>query len=272
MVLGISSYTYTWSVGVPGFEHVGMLDSIDLIKKASYLGVSLVQICDNIKLENYSEEQLNSVKAFADFKNIALEVGTRGTEVNHLLGFLDICKILGAKTLRTIIHSPLQPVTLKEAEDNFKRVIKKFEEEDITIVIENHDKHKVDELISITQSVKSESLKICIDTVNSLGALESPAFVIDKLSPYVGNIHIKDFEIERVGHQMGFSIVGTPAGYGMLDCSKVIKLAIEKDVNLILELWTPYMDNIGETIEKEENWAKQSIEYIKQVIKSYEKI
>ncbi|HYF83886.1 MAG TPA: TIM barrel protein [Clostridia bacterium] len=270
MLLGISSYTYTWSVGVQGFEHRRMLDSIELIKKASEYRIGLLQICDNIKLESYSKEQLVSIKAFADFKNIVLEVGTRGTEINHMLKFLDICKILGAKTLRTIIHSPSQPVTIKEAENNFKSVIKRFEEENIVIVIENHDKHKVDELISIIEGVKSESLKICLDTVNSFGALESPDYVIDKLSPYVGNIHLKDFTIERVGHQMGFSIVGTAAGQGMLDCSKVIELAVEKDVNIVLELWTPYTNSIEETIEKEENWAHQSIEYIKQAICSYE--
>ncbi len=269
MVFGISSYTYTWSVGVPGFEHRNMLDSIELIKKASDYGIGLLQICDNIKLENFSKEELGKIKAFADFKGIILEVGTRGTETDHLLKFLDICKILGAKTLRTIIHSTFQPVTIMEAESNFKSIIKRFEEEDIVIVIENHDKHKIGELISVIEGVKSENLKICLDTVNSFGALESPDYVIERLSRYVGNIHLKDFAVERVGHQMGFSIVGTPAGQGMLDCSKVIELAIEKDVNIVLELWTPYTNCIEETIEKELNWAKQSIEYLKQAIGKY---
>ncbi|MEI6049715.1 MAG: hypothetical protein WCS03_12500 [Bacteroidota bacterium] len=46
MQLGISSYTYTWAVGVPDSLPPKRLSACDLIDKASSLGLSLVQIAD----------------------------------------------------------------------------------------------------------------------------------------------------------------------------------------------------------------------------------
>ncbi|WPP50305.1 hypothetical protein [Catalinimonas niigatensis] len=50
MRLGISSYTYTWAVGVPGHFPAQRLDVFGLIRKASELGLSCVQIADNLPL------------------------------------------------------------------------------------------------------------------------------------------------------------------------------------------------------------------------------
>ncbi len=34
--------------------------------------------------------------------------------------------------------------------------------------------------------------------------------------PFTVNLHVKDFIIQRVGHQMGFTVTGTPLGKGMI--------------------------------------------------------
>ena len=44
MQLGISSYTLTWAIGVPGFPPERPLDAVGLLRKAVALGVGLVQI------------------------------------------------------------------------------------------------------------------------------------------------------------------------------------------------------------------------------------
>jgi hypothetical protein len=36
--------------------------------------------------------------------------------------------------------------------------------------------------------------------------------------------------------------------------------------SVILELWTPPEQNINQTIEKEINWADESIKYLKEII------
>ena len=53
MQLGISSYTYTWAVGVPGSMPPKPLSAYDLVDKAFNLGLGVVQIADNLPLESW---------------------------------------------------------------------------------------------------------------------------------------------------------------------------------------------------------------------------
>ena len=62
-----------------------------------------------------------------------------------------------------------------------------------------------------------------MDTVNSFSALDSPDRVAEDLVPYLSNLHIKDFDITRVDHQMGFIVLGKPAGYGKLNIPALLE-------------------------------------------------
>jgi L-ribulose-5-phosphate 3-epimerase UlaE len=67
---------------------------------------------------------------------------------------------------------------------------------------------------------------------------------------------------------MGFVIEGTPAGQGLLDLPRIIgRLHPYNRCNSgILELWTPPAENLRETIQLEEAWARASVSYMKQII------
>jgi L-ribulose-5-phosphate 3-epimerase UlaE len=86
--------------------------------------------------------------------------------------------------------------------------------------------------------------------------------------PYTINLHLKDFTIFRVFHKMGFVIEGRPAGQGMLNIPKLVLALSEKGrcKSAILELWTPPEAAIEDTIRKENDWAKESIDYLKQML------
>ena len=78
MKLGISSYTYTWSVGVPGSEPVKPWDELSLLNKASELEVDCLQIADNLPLHTMDEGRLIQLKEAAKQAGIILETGARG--------------------------------------------------------------------------------------------------------------------------------------------------------------------------------------------------
>jgi hypothetical protein len=49
MHLGLSSYTFVWSVGVPGYpQPPAPLTAEGLLRKAAEFGVTVVQIADNL--------------------------------------------------------------------------------------------------------------------------------------------------------------------------------------------------------------------------------
>jgi 3-oxoisoapionate decarboxylase len=268
MEIGISTYTYTWSIGVPGYEKPKEpMNAVDLLKQAHKMGINLVQLCDNLPLHDLSDAELDVIKKAAEELNIKLEVGTRGVEPEHLRRYLQIAKFLKSDILRIILQKNNGYVHIEEACKLINEVLPEFATEGICIAVENHERHKVVELVELINSLNSKYVGICLDTVNSFGALEGPEYVIKTLAPYTVNLHVKDFEIKRLDHMMGFRVTGTPAGSGMLDMKLVSEELNKygKEVNAILELWTPFTNSVEETIAKESEWAEQSVEYLKQL-------
>jgi 3-oxoisoapionate decarboxylase len=109
---------------------------------------------------------------------------------------------------------------------------------------------------------------ICLDTVNSFGALEGPEVVVEPLAPYMLNLHVKDFTIRRVSSDMGFVVTGCPAGQGRLDLPWLFERlrAAGRDVNAILETWPTFGPTLDETIARERAWVKTSVRNLRQFI------
>jgi len=147
-------------------------------------------------------------------------------------------------------------------------VLSEYEKEGISIALENHDEYKTAELAGFIERLGNPYLGVCLDTVNSFAALEPPDIVVKTLGPFTLNLHVKDFDVVRVRSQLGFSIQGRPAGKGRLDIPGIVSLLHEmgRDPNAILELWTPFEENIEKTVEKEELWAEESLYYLRAVI------
>ena len=59
MRLGITSYTYTWAIGVPGSMPEKPMQVYGLIDKAFAWDISLVQIADNLPLEKLTLQNFN---------------------------------------------------------------------------------------------------------------------------------------------------------------------------------------------------------------------
>jgi sugar phosphate isomerase/epimerase len=263
MKIGVSSYTWTWAVGIKGYEPPDPLDAFGLIEKARSLGVSVLQLADNPPLHRMDDATLTEIAAAADRAGVSIEVGTRGIEPDHLSRYLYIAKILNSPLVRSITHE-----IDDGAVSRLKQVLPEYESAGKKVALENHDEHRTGELARFIDRVGNPALGVCLDTVNSFAALEAPDVVVTTLAPYTHNLHVKDFDVVRVGHQLGFSIEGRPAGEGRLDVPWVVEQlkAAGKDCNAILELWTPFSGDVSGTIKKENDWALKSLEYLRSVI------
>ncbi|MBC8081173.1 MAG: sugar phosphate isomerase/epimerase [Gorillibacterium sp.] len=262
MKFGIGSYTLTWSVGVPGYDApASPVTALDLLHIAHEHGIGLVQFADNLPLHTMESEELQTLIAASQTLGIELEVGTRGTAPEHLLTYLRLAKLMNTQLVRTLITTS----NLHEAEQELREVLPFFEEAGVTLAIENHGMHTTRQLASLFDRLGSPFVGCCLDTVNSFSALDCPKTVIKDLLPYVVNLHLKDFDITRVDHQMGFVVLGKPAGCGKLDIPSLLadlRLA-GKSPNVILELWTPFSGSVPETVEQEQLWFRQSLDNLK---------
>src|SRR5688572_18214544 len=204
MKLGISSFTYGWSIGVPGNLPAVRMDEIDLLYHANYFGVSCLQIGDNLPLHELSSAQLHALKSQAINHNIRLEIGARKLTQEHLNRYLDLTTFFNSPLLRFVVDGDGYEPDSTTIIEIIRKALPSLKQNNIILGIENHDRFKADELVSIMNAVNDPSVGICLDCVNSLGAGEGLEWVLNRLAPFTVNLHIKDFKIERLYHKMGF--------------------------------------------------------------------
>ena len=269
MRLGISSYTFVWAVGVPGYPQPPQpLTAEGLIAKAVELGVRVVQIADNLPLERLTEPELDRLANLASERGIALEIGTCGIASANLRTFLQLAQRLKSPLVRTLIDTETSQPSADEAVAALRTVLPAFAENDVTLAIENHDRFPAATLAGIIERCDSRHVGICLDTANALGCGEDIHTVLRALGPYVVNVHIKDFRVQRLPHKKGFVVEGCPAGQGLLDIQRLLADLRElgRDPSMILELWPPPEATLEASIVKEDAWTRESIDYLRQYV------
>lgn len=268
MKLGISSYTYSWTVGVNGYPPPVPFTVMDLLDRAANMDVHVLQIADNMPLDRLSELELDALAQRADELGISIEAGTSGVAHEHLRAYLQLAKRLKSPILRLVMDTADHHVSEDEAVDVIGAIIPEFQSANVCLAIENHDRLPCKALRRILERIGSAHLGICLDTANSFAALEGPETALKTLAPWVVNLHVKDFIIYRASYMLGLAIEGCPAGQGMLDIPWLLQeLRLHnRDPNAILEQWTPPDERLEDTIAKEGKWAAESVEYLRQLI------
>jgi sugar phosphate isomerase/epimerase len=268
MRLGISSFTFTWAVGVPGHPPDRPLTALDLLDRARELGVGVVQFADNLPLHRLSAAELTLLERRAGALEIAIEVGTRGIAPANLWTYLRLAQRLGSPLLRVVVDTVDHHPDPSEIVRALRAMVPELQKAGVCLAIENHDRFSAAALAEILARIGSDTVGICLDTVNSFGALDGPAAVVETLGPYTLNLHVKDFAIVRASHMMGFLIEGRPAGGGRLDVPWLLERlrALGRNPNVILELWTPPERELASTIAKEAAWAASSVRYLRGLI------
>ena len=264
MKIGLGTYALAWSIGVPGHPPEKPMDIYQFLDFAHDLGFRLVQVADNLPLHQFTQDELNKILERSDSLGIEIEVGTRGMTLENIRQYLDIALMFRSPLLRTVIDVQGFEPSLDEIHKILEELKSDLEGSGIKLAIENHDRLRSSEFLEIIQSADSEYVGICLDTVNSIGADEGFETVFSHLAPHTINLHLKDYIIKRKSHMMGFDIEGAPAGMGRMPVKEIL---IDLEVfgkchSMILELWPPPVDNLKETILKEQEWVRKSAHYL----------
>ena len=267
--LGISSYTFVWAAGVPGYPPPpNPLTPLGLLDKAAKLGVRVVQVADNLPLDQLPEIELEPFLSRAQSLGLEIELGTRGIQAEHLRRHLQLATRLGARLLRVVTDTRTHRPSPSEVITTLAPLAPEFERTGVTLAIENHDRFKAATLREIVTQIGSQRVGICFDTANSFGCLEGPEQVLETLGPHIVNFHVKDVCVFRPPHHKGFIIEGRPAGQGQLDIPDLLKRLERFGVhpNVILELWPPPQATIDAAIDLEEAWAAESMRFMRKLV------
>jgi sugar phosphate isomerase/epimerase len=278
MKLGINSYTFMWNIGFkgsnPAFPEAEAkpaqpLTPLGLLEKARELGVSLVQTGPNLKLEQYPPAYIDEFILTAKTHGITLELGTRGLDYEHLAAQIGLAKRMGANLIRTLPEvKGVYDADARGIPDAACQIIPMLEGEGVRLAIEN-GRIPAAALSAALDEVNSPWVGVVLDMVNSMAVPEGWKYVSELLARHTMCVHYKDFTIRREWHMMGFICDGTPAGKGMVQADWLFETlkASPYDFNVILELWPPEQASLAETIALEQQWAVESVPFLRQYIK-----
>jgi sugar phosphate isomerase/epimerase len=269
MRLGISTYTYGWALGVPGYPPPPSPLTLEgLLEKAAALSVRVVQIADNPRLQQMSDAELDTLREAAGRLRIDLELGTRGIDPDHLRRYLSAAVRLQSPLVRVIIETKNPRASTDDIVATLREVVPDYARAGVSLAIENHDRFPAAALAEILERLDSPHAGLCLDTANSVGCLEGLETLLRVLGRWVVNLHVKDVSVQRLPHRRGFVVEGCPAGQGQVNIPGVLNefRALGRDPNAILELWPPPEPTMAESIAKEEAWAAESIRYLRRFI------
>jgi 3-oxoisoapionate decarboxylase len=277
MKLGINSYTYMWSIGFQGANPAypdksarpaNPLTALGLLEKAHQLGVQLVQTGPNLGFDRLAaDEQDQFIRRAAEW-GITLEAGTHGLDFDHIVQQIDLARRMGASLIRT-----LPEIGGKYATDAclippaVEPLIPLLERAGIRLGIENGRTPAAD-LRQALDQINSPFVGVVLDMVNSMAVPEGWKEATRLLAPHTMCVHYKDFTIRRAWHMMGFICEGTPSGQGMVETGWLLEtLKVSPyDFNVIVELWPPEQETLEETIAMEQQWAAESVPYLRKYI------
>ena len=271
MKIGISSWTYPWAIGVRGHElPANPMDAFGLLERAVALEVEVLQIADNLPVDALPASDLSRLSNDARRVGISLELGTRGVEPSHLALFLELARSLDVRLVRTLTSTDGHSPALAQVEAWLREALPGYERAGVTLALENYEAHTSEELASLMRRIGSPGLGVCLDTANSLGALETPAEVVRTLGPWTVNLHVKDFRVARISSRMGYLVTGCPAGAGRLDIPWLLGQVrgFRSAPSVIVEQWPPFTDTLATTITLEAGWAEQSVRHLRMCLRS----
>lgn len=260
-MLGLGSYTYRWSCGFRDRIPPKPLGPLDLLNRAATSGLKLVQFADNSPLHLRDRGEIAELKSEAKTRAITIELGMAGLDQGMMRTYLDLASELDAKLLR----ASLDAADLQDGRDaaisRLRGLLPAAREAGVTIALENHFSMRSEELRAIVEEVNDPALGVCLDVANSICAQEWPMQTVGLLAPLAVNLHLKDCRFQLDPHGVGFSVVGTPLGQGIVDVVAVLDAirGHNAEINVILEHWLPWQGDDARSQAAEDEWLRQNV-------------
>jgi sugar phosphate isomerase/epimerase len=268
MKLGISSYTYPWTFGLPDAKPRHPLKPLQLLEKAQELGVGIVQFGPNLPLDLLPEVGSRDVVKHASSWKIDLELGMVGIDPARLRQQMQFAKRIGAILLETTpVGSDGNIPMWSEISYCLRPLMEEWAKGDIGLAIVN-SRISPQELNALLESIPNPRLGAALDTANPLALAQGWQVSVRVLAHRTLSLHVKDFVAHPAAHGMGILIEGCPAGKGQLNIPWLVEsfAALRIEPSVILESWTPAQKTLQETIALEDAWAKEGVDYLRRFI------
>ncbi len=245
MRLGLDTYSYRCAAGL--WDYVPREDpamSVDhFLEKAAELNLDGLQLADARHLDSLDYGYVSGLRRRAGALGLYLELGTGGTNPEHLQSMVRAAHVLGAPVVRTFVGKP-RPRSAQEMDDicaqaaaDLLQVTPVCDRYGVGLAIENHQDLTTEELLSLLERVDSTWVGVCFDTGNPLALLEDPLESARAFGPLVRSVHLKDYQV--AARADGFCLIGCALGEGVVDLRGALDVLAREapEANLNIEAY-----------------------------------
>jgi sugar phosphate isomerase/epimerase len=222
-------------------------------------GARVVHFSEIRFIGNLEPENLRKVRAYAEQKNIEVEIGMKsicptskmfdakaGTAEEQLGRMIESASIVGSKIVRCVLGSaedrqasPDKKAPLDRHIESMVKVLRNTRsravDANIKIAIENHAGDMQGwELRNLIEAAGKDFVGACLDSGNPCWTLEDPHVTLEALHPYVLTSHVRDSAVWRVPNGAAVSWVRMGEGNVNIDdyCRKYAELCPGKALSM----------------------------------------
>lgn len=261
-MIGLGTYAFLWQHSDRVDDPLSLRGAFEATRS---LGVELFQICDYAPLDGFTDREVDESAAAARDLGLAIQLGTKGVDPEHLARYLAHAERYDARLVRSMLFSPDSRPTLAEAEARLRRALPAYEAAGVTLALETYEQVATADLVALIESIGSEHLRICLDPANVVARLETPRACVEAAAALTGNVHVKDFAFDRQAGWVGFTYSGAPMGDGLHDYPHLLRAVRphERGIDEIVEHWLPWQGDPRTTVDAERAWTRRTIEYLR---------
>lgn len=228
--LGLNTYSYRCAAGLWDYtprENAAMgLDHF--LRKAAEMNLDGLHLADARHLDSLEYGHVSEVRQKADALGLYLELGTAGTNPDHLENMVRAAHVLGSTVVCTFVGKP-RPTSAQEMEQivsaaaaEIRQVLPVCERYGIGLALENNQDLTTEELLTLLEQIDSRWVGVCFDTGNPLAVLEDPLESARAVASLVKTIHLKDYQL--AARPDGFSLLECALGEGVVDLRGIVDL------------------------------------------------
>ena len=209
---------------------------------ASRHGVRVAHYSEVRLLGGLDPDHLRRVRAHADARGIALELGmlsicpgsiifdaAKGPADAQIAAMLPAAHILGSPFVRCVVgnlddrrRSGGIEARIDETIRVLASVRSRVVDAGLKLAVENHAGDlQARELKALVEEAGPDFVGVCIDAGNPVWAIEDPHLTLEILAPYVLTSHVRDSRVWRVPE--GTAVAWTRMGEGNVDIAKYIR-------------------------------------------------
>lgn len=247
MKLGLATYSYHYAAGLWEFlpRANPPMTALHFLRKASELGLDGVHFSDPRHLDSLEYGYVSGLREKAEALGLYVELGTEGTNPDHLQNMVRAAHVLGSPLVRTRLGKPRprsaqgMSELLSATAAEVAQVVPVCDRYEVSLAIANGPDLTAREARELADTIGSPRVGVSLDTGETLALLEDALEAAHTVGPAVKSVHLKDFQV--VATSEGFVLAGCALGEGVLDVAGVLDLLLSQAPETHCNIEAPMM-------------------------------